>query len=86
MPAFSPQAPAPGLAPSCAEAGVFAPLPGMIGALMAAEAVKRITGAGDTLSGVMMIQDALYSDTRRITLKQSADCPVCGPGRKEIET
>ncbi|MFD1509510.1 HesA/MoeB/ThiF family protein [Lacimonas salitolerans] len=81
-----PQAPAPGLAPSCAEAGVFAPLPGMIGALMAAEAVKRITGAGDTLSGVMMIQDALYSDTRRITLKQSADCPVCGPGRKEIET
>lgn len=81
-----PEAPAPGLAPSCAEAGVFAPLPGMIGALIAAEAVKRITGAGETLSGVMMIQDALYSDTRRITLKRNAECPVCGPGRKESQT
>lgn len=81
-----PQAPAAGLAPSCAEVGVFAPLPGMIGALMAAEAVKRITGAGETLGGVMMIQDALYADSRRITLKRNADCPVCGSGRKESQT
>lgn len=70
--------PPPGLAPSCAEAGVFAPLPGIIGTMMAAEAVKLITGAGAPLRGTMVIHDAAYAETRRITLKPRADCPVCG--------
>ncbi|MCM2563520.1 HesA/MoeB/ThiF family protein [Lutimaribacter sp. EGI FJ00015] len=78
-----PERPAPGLAPSCAEAGVFSPLPGMIGTMMAGEAVKLITGAGAVLRGAMMIHDALYSETRRITLKKRADCPVCGPKPEE---
>jgi molybdopterin/thiamine biosynthesis adenylyltransferase len=81
-----PERPAPGLAPSCAEAGVFAPLPGMIGTMMAGEAVKLITGAGEALRGTMLIHDALYSDTRRITLKRNADCPVCGQADKEVST
>ena len=50
---------APGLVPTCAEAGVAAPLPGIIGAMMAMEAVKCITGAGETLAGRLMIHDAL---------------------------
>ncbi len=78
-----PEPPEPGLAPSCAEAGVFSPLPGMIGTMMAGEAAKLITGAGDPLRGVMMIHDALYSDSRRITLKKRADCPVCGDRPEE---
>ena len=73
-----PEAPAPGLAPSCAEAGVFAPLPGVIGAMMAGEALKHITGAGETLAGQMLIFDALYGEMRRIALKPRPDCPVCG--------
>ena len=75
-----PQAPAPGLAPSCAEAGVLSPLPGVIGAMMAAEAVKLITGAGEPLRGAMLIYDALWGETRRIALKPRADCPVCNGG------
>jgi molybdopterin/thiamine biosynthesis adenylyltransferase len=75
-----PEAPAAGLAPSCAEAGVLGPLPGVVGAMMAAEAIKSLTGAGDTLSGRMMIYDALYAETRTITLKRRADCPDCGTG------
>ncbi len=73
-----PEAPAPGLAPSCAEAGVIGPLPGVIGAMMAMEAVKQITGAGEVLRSQMLIYDGLYGETRRITLKSRATCPVCG--------
>ncbi len=73
-----PVRPAPGLVPSCAEAGVAAPLPGIIGAAMAMEAVKHITGAGETLAGRLMIHDALYAETRVIGIKRRADCAVCG--------
>jgi len=73
-----PVRPAPGLVPTCAEAGVAAPLPGIIGALMAMEAVKHITGAGQTLAGRLMIHDALFSEVRVIGVKKRADCPVCG--------
>ena len=78
-----PQAPDPSLVPSCAEAGVIGPLPGVIGAMMAVEAIKAITGAGDTLRGRLLIYDALYAQTRTIAVKPRADCPVChGAGAK----
>jgi len=73
-----PKAPAPGLAPSCAEAGVIGPLPGVIGAMMAVEAIKLITGAGAVLRGEMLIYDALYGETRKIALKRRDECPICG--------
>ncbi|WP_170369722.1 HesA/MoeB/ThiF family protein [Ruegeria arenilitoris] len=73
-----PEAPAPGLAPSCAEAGVLGPLPGVVGAMMAVEAVKVVTGAGQALRGEMLIYDALYGESRKITLSRRDDCPVCG--------
>ena len=78
-----PEAPAPGLAPSCAEAGVLSPLPGVVGAMMAVEAVKLITGAGAPLRGEMLIYDALWGETRKIALKRRPDCPVCG-ARHEV--
>lgn len=73
-----PTAPAPELAPSCAEAGVFSPLPGVVGAMMAAEAVKLITRAGTVLRGQMVIYDALYGESRTIGFAKRADCPICG--------
>ena len=73
-----PTAPAPHLAPSCAEAGVIGPLPGVIGAMMAMEAVKLITGAGTPLQGQMLIYDALYGESRRISVARRKDCAVCG--------
>jgi molybdopterin/thiamine biosynthesis adenylyltransferase len=73
-----PEAPAAGLAPSCSEAGVIGPLPGVIGSMMAVEAVKLITGAGAPLRGEMLIYDALYGESRKIRLSSRADCPVCG--------
>ena len=76
-----PQAPAPHLAPNCAEAGVIGPLPGVIGAMMAVEAVKLITGAGAGLRGEMVIYDALYGESRKIALKRRDDCDTCGTGQ-----
>jgi molybdopterin/thiamine biosynthesis adenylyltransferase len=73
-----PVRPAAGMVPACAEAGVVAPLPGIIGSMMAMEAVKIITGAGEALRGRMMIYDALYADTRMIKVAKRADCVVCG--------
>ena len=72
-----PEAPAPGLAPSCSEAGVVGPLPGVVGAMMAVEAIKQITGAGAVLRGEMLIYDGLYGETRKIRLSKRADCPIC---------
>ena len=46
-----PEPNAPGLAPSCAEGGVLGPLPGVVGAMMAVEAIKELTGAGDGPAG-----------------------------------
>lgn len=73
-----PEAPAPGLVPSCAEAGVIGALPGIIGAMMAAEAIKHITGAGKTLAGRLLIHDALYGESRIVAVKRRADCKACG--------
>ncbi|MFK5996520.1 MAG: HesA/MoeB/ThiF family protein [Rhodobacterales bacterium] len=73
-----PEEPADGLAPSCAEAGVMGALPGIIGSIMAAEAIKHITGAGQTLAGEMLIYDALYGESRKIGVQRVTDCAVCG--------
>lgn len=66
------------LVPTCAEAGVLGPLPGVMGAMMAVEAVKLITGAGEGLRCRLLIYDALYAETRIIGVKKRADCAVCG--------
>ncbi|MFT5067613.1 MAG: molybdopterin/thiamine biosynthesis adenylyltransferase [Yoonia sp.] len=79
-----PDAPDPALVPSCAEAGVIGPLPGVIGSMMALEAVKEITGAGESLRGRLMIYDALYSQVRVVKAKRRPDCAVCGGGEMSI--
>ncbi|WP_299683998.1 molybdopterin-synthase adenylyltransferase MoeB [uncultured Tateyamaria sp.] len=73
-----PEAPAAHLAPNCAEAGVIGPLPGVVGTMMAVEAIKLITGAGTPLRGEMVIYDALYGESRKITLKRRDACATCG--------
>jgi molybdopterin/thiamine biosynthesis adenylyltransferase len=87
MPCYScifPNEPADGLAPDCASAGVIGALPGIIGSMMATEAIKHITGAGQTLSGTMLIFDALYADMRKVKITKDNNCPVCG-GRNETK-
>ena len=78
-----PTRPAPGMVPSCAEAGVVSPLPGVIGALMALEAVKFLTGAGQGLRGRLMLFDGLYGESRVIGVERRDGCAVCGGKDRE---
>src|SRR5438876_4333073 len=73
-----PQPPPPGAVPSCAEAGVFGVLPGIIGCIQATEAIKLITGLGDTLEGRLLLFDALDMEFTTVKLRWDPDCPVCG--------
>lgn len=72
-----PQPPPPGAVPDCAEAGVFGALPGVIGSLMALEALKHLLGLGQTLAGVLLHYDALASTTYRVRLRRDPACPAC---------
>lgn len=62
----------------CAVMGVFAPLVGIIGAMQAAEALKILTGAGQTMSGRLLLLDALNMDVRTVKLQRDPACAVCG--------
>jgi molybdopterin-synthase adenylyltransferase len=73
-----PTPPQPGTVLSCAEAGVFGVLPGVVGSLMATEAIKFILDLGESLAGTLLHYDALYSETRRITIKRNSACVICG--------
>ena len=73
-----PQPPPPGAVPSCAEAGVFGVLPGIIGSIQAVEAIKLITGDGDPLVGRLLLFDALDMEFTTVKLRWDPDCPVCG--------
>lgn len=70
--------PPPGLIPSCAEAGVFGVLPGIVGTIQATEAIKMILGIGDTLAGRLLLIDALTMQFRTMDLRRDPGCPACG--------
>ena len=57
--------------------GVFAPLVGIIGAIQAAEGLKLIAGAGETISGRLLILDALAMRWRDVRVTRDPQCPVC---------
>jgi sulfur-carrier protein adenylyltransferase/sulfurtransferase len=90
-----PQPPPPGLVPSCAEGGVLGILPGVIGAIQATETVKILLGKGTSLSGRLLLYDALEMSFREVRLGRDPEAPVidelidydqfCGvPSRKQF--
>ncbi|KEF41934.1 MAG: molybdenum cofactor biosynthesis protein MoeB [Cyanobium sp. CACIAM 14] len=71
-----PEPPPPGMVPSCAEGGVVGVLPGIIGLIQATEAVKLITGIGTSLSGRLLLFDALKMSFRELKLRPNPERPV----------
>ncbi len=63
---------------ACSDVGVFSPLLGIIGSIQAAETIKLITGAGETLTGRVLVIDALSMEWRTLRLRKDPACPVCG--------
>lgn len=72
-----PEAPPAGLSPSCAEAGVLGAVTGVMGTLQATETIKEILGLGESLSGRLLLWDALATRFRTIRVPRDPHCPVC---------
>ena len=81
-----PEPPEPDTVPNCTEAGVLGVLPGLIGTIQATEAIKLLTGIGESLSGRLLLWDALTMTTRMVTLvvdprsREISDLPLEGYG------
>jgi molybdopterin/thiamine biosynthesis adenylyltransferase/rhodanese-related sulfurtransferase len=78
--------PPPGLVPSCAEGGVLGVLPGIVGSIQAAEALKLLLGVGEPMVGRLLLFDALRMRFRELRLRKDPECPVCGehPNIREL--
>jgi len=74
-----PEPPGAGEVPNCQEAGVLGAMAGVIGTLQAGEAVKLVLGVGDTLAGHVLVFEALPMRFRRVAVRSSPQCPLCGP-------
>ncbi len=77
--------PPPGLVPSCAEGGVLGILPGIIGVIQATEVVKILLGIGETLSGRLMLYDALHMRFRELKLRKNPNCVLCSDRATQTE-
>jgi len=73
-----PAPPPDGLVPSCSEAGVLGAVTGVMGTLQATEVLKEICGIGSSLSGWLMIWDALDMEFRKVRLRKDPACLICG--------
>src|SRR5262249_58505446 len=73
-----PVAPSEDAVPSCAQAGVLGSLAGTLGALQATEVVKEILGIGRSLTGRLVMYDALAGSVAEMAIAKRADCPTCG--------
>lgn len=73
-----PEPPPPGSVPACSEAGVLGALGGVMGSLQALEVVKELLDLGDSLSGRLLLYDALRGDIRTVKLRRDPLCRTCG--------
>ena len=80
-----PDPPPPGEVPNCAEAGVIGALPGLVGSIQALETIKIAMDIGDTLSGRMLIIDALTMEFREIKVRRNPNCKLCGDAPEVTE-
>jgi len=75
-----PEPPPPGSVPACSEAGVVGALGGIMGSLQAIEVIKELLGIGESLSGRLMLYDALRGDFRSVKLRRDPSCKLCAQG------
>ncbi|MDO8306982.1 MAG: adenylyltransferase/sulfurtransferase MoeZ [Actinomycetota bacterium] len=73
-----PEPPPPGMVPSCAEGGVLGVLCASIGSIQVTEAIKLLTGIGDSLLGRLMVYDALEMTYRQVKIRKDPNCAGCG--------
>lgn len=74
-----PEQPPEDLIPRCEQAGILGALAGAVGSLQATEVLKELLGIGDSLSGHLLIYDALAATFRKIKVRRDPACALCGP-------
>ena len=74
-----PERPPEDLIPRCEQAGILGALAGAVGSLQATEVLKEVLGIGDSLSGHLLIYDALAASFRKIKIRRDPNCALCGP-------
>ncbi len=74
-----PERPPEDLIPRCEQAGILGALAGAVGSLQATEVLKEVLGIGDSLSGYLLIYDALAASFRKIKIRRDPNCALCGP-------
>jgi molybdopterin-synthase adenylyltransferase len=72
--------PPPDLIPRCETAGILGAVAGVVGTLQAVEVLKELLGIGESLSGTLLMYDALRAGFHRVKVPKDPDCPVCGAG------
>jgi adenylyltransferase/sulfurtransferase len=80
-----PDPPPPGEVPNCSEAGVIGALPGLVGSIQALEAIKLIMGVGDTLTGRLLMVDALNMEFTELKVRRDPNCKLCGDNPEVTE-
>jgi len=80
-----PEPPPPGSMPSCAEGGVLGVLPGIIATIQATETIKLLVGKGSSLSGRLLVYDAMEMEFSEFRLAKDPECPVCGENPSVVE-
>ena len=73
-----PDPPAPGMVPSCQEAGILGATAGVIGSIQAVEVLKLVLGIGASLTGRLLLFDSLDMTFREVQIARNRDCAVCG--------
>jgi len=81
-----PELPPPGALPRASETGVLGPVPGVIGTVQAAEAIKFLLGIGELLENRLLIYDSLRTRFRHVAVKPDTDCPLCSGCRIAAQT
>jgi sulfur-carrier protein adenylyltransferase/sulfurtransferase len=80
-----PEPPPPGLVPDCSDAGVLGVLPGTIGTIQATEAIKLLLGIGTSLTGRLLLYNALDMSFDYVKLKKNPKCKICGDAPEVTE-
>ena len=73
-----PDPPPPGEVPNCSEAGVIGALPGLVGSIQALEVIKLLLGIGETLTGRLLMIDALSMEFTELKVRKDPNCKLCG--------
>ncbi len=81
-----PSPPAPGIVPSCSQAGVFGAIPGIVGSIQASEAIKYLLGFGKLITNGILLINLTNIDFQKLSIQKAENCKACGKNPEDLLT